>query len=327
MNPYYPPPAGPPPSIHRSPWLAIVGGVVGTLGILTLCAVVFLHPNLGGGPPIALATAVPSPTAPAPTAAPLATATAVSTAAPAPSDTPAAAASVTPTPSDTPATAATASTTPATLASPTASDTPAAGASPTVTDTPASGASPTATDTPPAAPSTTATDTAVPGASPTPSSTGSGAETSTFRLLLPPGWSVTNTGKVDISLAYAGANGDTGSLYLVSGSLTDPAVQQSLANGPIEQVYTLHPDTHPCPNVTYLSLIVGGVPATAVVLCYTETPQSGASYPAAAILWGTTGGGGTTYDLLATSAEDNKLFWSQSGPLAEILQTVYWKTR
>lgn len=130
-----------------------------------------------------------------------------------------------------------------------------------------------------------------------------------------------------MSLAYAGPSGATGSLYLVSGSLTDPDVQQSLANGPIEQVYTLHPNTHPCPNVTYLSLIVGGVPATAVVLCYTETPQNGASYPAAGILWGTTDGGGTTYDFLATAQASDTRFWSQSGPLAEILQTVYWKTR
>lgn len=347
-NPYYAP-AGPPPRpVHRVSWLGIMGSIIGTLGVLTACAAIFLHPNIGPftppvlPTPIASATSAPLPTAtalavatmtntPPPTATTAATATFAPTGTPALTATPAA--GNTPTPTDTPAagTTSTPTDTPAagTTSTPTDTDTPAAGNTPTPTDTD----TPAATDTPVPKPTHTPrpthtpvstntpppTSTPAPPRQPVPAHGGHRVSTNTFTLRLLAHWSMVKKTKVDVLLANANSGG-TGLLYIGAGTVSTPVTVQSLLSGIIANLGKQFPDATICGKSAPYT--VGGVVGAVVPVCYTYIPQGGSGFPAVSLLWGATNAKGTTiYLFQAQFASSDKVFADNT---AQLLRTVTW---
>lgn len=92
QSPYYMPPGAPGQPVHRTHLTAIIGGIIGTLGVLTVAAALFLRhptPPLPPPPPVpsSVPTSAPPTSGPQPTTVPTGQPTGQPTAPPAPSPT------------------------------------------------------------------------------------------------------------------------------------------------------------------------------------------------------------------------------------------------
>ncbi len=336
QSPYYVPVGPPGAPVHRLPWFSIIGLALGVLGIVALGATLLLRsnvPTVRSLSPLPTATAVPT-TRPQETSTAVPTNTSVPTSIPTGTAMPTSGATVTAAPTSVPAE----TDTPASSSSPAATDTLAATveaptATAVVTDTPAVPEA-TATTAKLQKPATSKTPTGLHIPAPTPVPTkaahtattacritaGKVVATNTFCVALLQGWSVLQKENVDIILKDDTGGGGFGTLYINSGTLKTPTTAQEWLQQVIAGYQKQYPDVKECGTAAQFT--VGSVTGTGIPICYSETPQGGAAFPAVSELWAATNGGGTTvYSFgMNAAASDAKMLDNTS----KLLESLQW---
>ncbi len=160
-----------------------------------------------------------------------------------------------------------------------------------------------------------------PNPSPTQPAGGQVLTTQGFSIDVLSGWSVSQQQSNSALLAHASGSGTNGLLYVGAGQSSSPTTAQTILQNTLTTLQQQYPDAKQCGDLAQFA--VANIPGTAMPVCFTLTPQGGASFQALSVNWAATNSAGTTiYTLQEMGAENPPDFFNNDVP--PIVKTVNW---